>query len=169
MSEGWTVVVGSNGQIRSQPSADLLVFNLPLPPNEVDEKALEALPGIGPVACACDCLVSGGKGPFEALDDLENVHGIGPKTVAAIGCRSSPCSRRARSQTDKRVSRRLFWSIWITTQPRRLDRLCLEKALPFFTATGQSGSDPLVGKKACVSIEEARTMRRSGRGLGQEM
>ena len=84
VSEGWTVVVGSNGQIRLQPSADLLVFDLPLPLNEVDEKALEALPGIGPSRARAIVLYREEKGPFEALDDLEDVHGIGPKTVAAI-------------------------------------------------------------------------------------
>ena len=48
IAEGWTLEVGEEGQIRLEASAEMLVFGLPLPLNQANEKAFSALPGIGP-------------------------------------------------------------------------------------------------------------------------
>ncbi len=81
---GWTIELGEEKQVRVSPSADLLVFGLPLPLNEVDAKALEALPGIGPARAAAIVLDRREKGPFPTLDSLVRVRGIGPKTLEAL-------------------------------------------------------------------------------------
>ena len=82
--QGWTVILGAGGQVRLEPSADLLVFDLPLPVNAVDEKALEALPGIGPSRARAIVEDREKNGEYRSLKELERVRGIGPKTVEAI-------------------------------------------------------------------------------------
>ncbi|MEC7242590.1 MAG: helix-hairpin-helix domain-containing protein [Myxococcota bacterium] len=84
VSSGWTVERSETGHIRLSPSADLLVFGLPLPLNEVDAEALQALPGIGPVRSARILADRAENGPFPSLDALTRVSGIGPKTLESL-------------------------------------------------------------------------------------
>lgn len=60
-----------------------LLFGRPLILGTVSELQLEALPGIGP-SRARAVIEARHKAPFERLEDLERVSGIGRKTVQAI-------------------------------------------------------------------------------------
>ena len=84
MATGWTVHRSETGQLRLEPSADMLVFGLPLPLNAVGEDALAALPGIGPSKAAAIVSDRQAKGPFSSVADLQRVRGIGPKTAQAL-------------------------------------------------------------------------------------
>jgi competence ComEA-like helix-hairpin-helix protein len=84
IAEGWTLEVGEQGQLRLEPSADMLVFGLPLPLNEVSAEALTALPGIGPSKAAAIVADRELRGPFADLKALQRVRGIGPKTVEVL-------------------------------------------------------------------------------------
>ena len=84
VSSGWTLELSETGQVRLLPSADLLVFGLPLPLNEVDAEALQALPGIGPARSARILAYRAQNGPFPNLDALTRVSGIGPKTLESL-------------------------------------------------------------------------------------
>ena len=81
VSEGWTVERSESGQVRLLPSADLLVFGLPLPLNQVDSEALQALPGIGSAKAERIVEDRAVRGPFPSVDSLTRVSGIGPKTL----------------------------------------------------------------------------------------
>lgn len=81
ISAGWTVEVGENKRIRLSPSAEMLVFGLPLPLNSVDASALEALPGIGPSKAARIVADRELNGDFRTVDELQRVRGIGPHTL----------------------------------------------------------------------------------------
>jgi hypothetical protein len=60
-----------------------LLFGLKLDVNRADPISLQSLPGIGP--SRADAIVRARcERPFERLDDLQRVHGIGPKTVWAL-------------------------------------------------------------------------------------
>ncbi len=48
-----------------------------------DARLLQALPGIGP-ARARAIVAERGRRPFERIEDLERVHGIGPRTVERL-------------------------------------------------------------------------------------
>jgi competence protein ComEA len=84
MAAGWTLIRSEVGHLRLEPSADMLVFGLPMPLNDVDEKALAALPGIGPSKAAAIVLDRQTNGAFASVPELQRVRGIGPKTVEAL-------------------------------------------------------------------------------------
>ena len=84
VSPGWTVEFSEHGKVRLQPRADLLVFGLPLPLNQVDAEALEALPGIGASKAALILEDRARNGPFPSVDSLTRVSGIGPKTLEKL-------------------------------------------------------------------------------------
>jgi competence ComEA-like helix-hairpin-helix protein len=84
MAAGWTLIRSEAGQLRLEPSADMLVFGLPMPLNDVDKEALAALPGIGPSKAAAIVLDRQMNGAFRSVGELQRVHGIGPKTVKAL-------------------------------------------------------------------------------------
>jgi competence protein ComEA len=84
LAAGWTLHRSEIGQLRLEPSADMLVFGLPLPLNRVGEDALAALPGIGPSKAAAIVSDRQAKGPFSSVADLQRVRGIGPKTLKAL-------------------------------------------------------------------------------------
>ena len=52
--------------------------------NTASEQELESLPGIGPVLAARIIAHREANGPFRSVDDVENVPGIGPKTLESI-------------------------------------------------------------------------------------
>ena len=52
--------------------------------NSADEKKLDELPGIGPVTAKRIVEYRNEHGPFESVDDLSKVRGIGPEKLAKI-------------------------------------------------------------------------------------
>ena len=53
--------------------------------NSATEVQLNALPGIGPALAGRIAADRAARGPFESIDDLARVHGIGPKLIERIG------------------------------------------------------------------------------------
>lgn len=59
------------------------LFGLPIDPNRADAATLETLPGIGEGRAAA--IIAGrAEGTYRRAADLTRIHGIGPKTVAAL-------------------------------------------------------------------------------------
>lgn len=52
--------------------------------NTADASALQALPGIGRVKASAIVAYRAANGPFQRVDDLVRVKGIGPKTLAKL-------------------------------------------------------------------------------------
>lgn len=52
--------------------------------NSADASALESLPGIGPSKAAAIVQYRTDHGPFKSVDELDNVAGIGPSTMANV-------------------------------------------------------------------------------------
>lgn len=52
--------------------------------NSATPSELETLPGIGPSKAAAIVQYRADHGPFESVDELDNVTGIGPATLAAL-------------------------------------------------------------------------------------
>ena len=81
---GWTRSVQCH-----EPSADgvrgpaRLLFGERLDLNRADARALEVLPGIGPVRAAA-IVRARNERPFAAPEDLTRVRGIGPHTFARV-------------------------------------------------------------------------------------
>ncbi|MEO0815320.1 MAG: ComEA family DNA-binding protein, partial [Myxococcota bacterium] len=77
-----------DGECRVEPgamSAGLrLLQGLRLDLNRASEGDLELLDGVGPSLAQAIVEYRGEHGPFRAVDDLEKVNGIGPKTLAAL-------------------------------------------------------------------------------------
>ncbi len=49
--------------------------------NGASSEEIELLPGVGPVTASAIIAYRDEFGPFETLNDLDDVHGIGPKTI----------------------------------------------------------------------------------------
>lgn len=56
----------------------------PVDLNSADAERLEQLPGIGPVLAERIIAYRNANGPFQSIDELENVSGIGPKKLAVL-------------------------------------------------------------------------------------
>ncbi len=85
---GWTTAVRCASSEAESPAyrlrgPALLLFGQPLDVNEIDARALEVLPGIGP-SRAQAIVAARSAGPFGSLAELERVPGIGPVTVARL-------------------------------------------------------------------------------------
>lgn len=52
--------------------------------NNAHARELEMLPSIGPTIAQRIVDHRNEHGPFDSLDDLDDVHGIGPKTIAKV-------------------------------------------------------------------------------------
>ena len=63
---------------------DTLVVGLPLDLNAATAASLQALPGIGPARAEAIVAERAAGGPFESIDELTRVKGIGPKTVEEL-------------------------------------------------------------------------------------
>ncbi len=70
-------------QVGSRPAAT--VPDMRIEVNTATEVQLNALPGIGPALAARIATDRAIRGPFESMDDLARVHGIGPKLIERIG------------------------------------------------------------------------------------
>lgn len=67
----------------------------PLDLNHADAAALEALPRIGPALARRIVEDRAANGPFESVDDLARVRGIGPATVDAVRALVQAASERS--------------------------------------------------------------------------
>ena len=56
----------------------------PIDLNVATEEQLDALPGVGPATAAAIVAYRDEHGPFGSVDDLGDVHGIGPAKLDAI-------------------------------------------------------------------------------------
>jgi competence protein ComEA len=82
---GHSVEVGCAGGAPLRGPARVL-FGLALDPNRADAATLETLPGIGPVRARA-VVAARAERPFERLEDLRRVPGIGPVTLAGLAGR----------------------------------------------------------------------------------
>jgi competence protein ComEA len=62
----------------------LLTLGMPLDLNNATAEDLEALPGVGPVLAQRIIEYRQSQGPFQTIDDLLGVHGIGKKKLAQL-------------------------------------------------------------------------------------
>lgn len=60
-----------------------LLFGEPLDLNSASVESLGVLPGIGPVRAEA-IVAERARRPFQRVEDLRSVHGIGPRTVAGL-------------------------------------------------------------------------------------
>ena len=82
--EPGTRIVFEGSAYRLESTDRPLLIGLPVHLNEASQEALESVPGIGPVKAAAIIRARDETGPFERLEDLERVEGIGPATVEKI-------------------------------------------------------------------------------------
>jgi hypothetical protein len=59
------------------------LFGLPLDPNRADELTLETLPGVGPARAAA-IVRARDERPFESVEELLRVPGVGPVTLSRV-------------------------------------------------------------------------------------
>lgn len=60
-----------------------LLFAEPLDLNRASADSLEVLPGIGPARAAA-IVAERARRPFERVEDLRAIHGIGPRTISGL-------------------------------------------------------------------------------------
>ena len=60
------------------------VLSLPLPLATVSAADLERLPGLGPARAQAIVLERARRGGFASLDELQQIRGLGPRSVAAL-------------------------------------------------------------------------------------
>jgi competence protein ComEA len=86
LSSGSKVEVTGEGQCRlgRMDGPQLLTLGLAIDINRANQTDLESLPGIGPVMAKRILDFRQKHGPFQKIDDLEQVSGIGPKKMAQI-------------------------------------------------------------------------------------
>ena len=80
---GSRVVVDDTG-VRVETMDELLVVGLPIDVNRAGVTALQAVPGIGPTRASAIVADRAAEGPFESVDALDRVTGIGPATVQRL-------------------------------------------------------------------------------------
>ncbi len=80
-SRSLAVACSGSGQMPRGPARQL--FGLALDPNRADSLTLETLPGIGPARAAA-ILRAREERPFESVEALRRVAGIGPVTLRRI-------------------------------------------------------------------------------------
>jgi competence ComEA-like helix-hairpin-helix protein len=68
---------------RELDGAARLLFGAGLDPNRATAAELALLPGVGPVRAAA-IVAARRREPFERPEDLQRVHGIGPRTVEKL-------------------------------------------------------------------------------------
>jgi competence protein ComEA len=88
-------LVSFSGEVSAAPtgssssSSSASSSGSPIDVNSASQARLEDLPGIGPSKAAAIVAHRDDRGPFQSCDDLSQVTGIGPATVANL---SSSCS-----------------------------------------------------------------------------
>ena len=89
MNSGQLFVISSNNSSKNVGDFQFLALQLDL--NEADEMELTLLPRIGEVLAKRIVDYRNENGNFDSVDDLLNVKGVGPKTLARLRpfCRTS--------------------------------------------------------------------------------
>ena len=83
LEPGTRIVVDGEGYRLESMDRPLLI-GLPVHLNEASQDTLQSIPGIGPVKAAEIIREREQGGPFETIEDLERVQGIGPATIEEI-------------------------------------------------------------------------------------
>lgn len=83
LREGTALIV-EDGGVRLAQMSESLVFGLPIDVNTASADALEAIPGIGPSLSAAILADRDQNGPFDRIEDLDRVRGIGPATLEKL-------------------------------------------------------------------------------------
>ncbi len=84
--EGWSIDVSCRVPSPRSPQPRgpaLILFDQRLDLNQVDARAMQVLPGIGPARAAA-IVAARDRRPLQQLSDLEKIRGIGPKTVLGL-------------------------------------------------------------------------------------
>lgn len=76
-----TALVVEGQEVRLSRMTDTLVIGLPIDVNAASVETLLAIPGLGPSKAAAIVAHRNEHGPFERIEQLDDVHGIGPATV----------------------------------------------------------------------------------------
>ncbi len=84
LQHGYRVELLADGAVRIWLSGERLLVGLPVDPNTADTVLLQQLPGIGPSKAEAIIAARDSSGPFETVDDLLRVRGIGPATLAEV-------------------------------------------------------------------------------------
>jgi competence protein ComEA len=107
----------------------LFVFAIALPAdaavdvNTADASELETLPGIGPSKAAAIIQYRTENGPFTAVDDLDNVPGIGASTLASlrdqvtVGKGGKPAASGAAAPSETKTSGASVVTLATTSPP----------------------------------------------------
>ena len=80
---GTAILRAGRVPVGSRPAT--VVPDMRIEVNTATEVQFNALPGIGPALAARIAADRATRGPFESIDDLARVHGIGPKIIERIG------------------------------------------------------------------------------------
>ena len=81
LHDGYRVELEADGAVRVWLAEDRLLVGLPVDPNTAAPTLLQQLPGVGPSKAEAIVKERIANGPFEAVDDLQRVRGIGPATL----------------------------------------------------------------------------------------
>lgn len=76
--------IGESASVAYVSAANSGQGNGPIDLNTAPSSELESLPGIGPSLANAIIVYREDNGPFAAVDDVDNVPGIGPKTLDSI-------------------------------------------------------------------------------------
>jgi competence protein ComEA len=78
----WVGCRGDPGPRRDLSGRERVLLGLPLDPNRASAEDLAAVPGLSPGLAAEIVADRGRRGPFERVESLERVRGIGPARMA---------------------------------------------------------------------------------------
>ncbi|MBW1918143.1 MAG: helix-hairpin-helix domain-containing protein [Deltaproteobacteria bacterium] len=86
LASGSRIMVAKDGSytLDRMSGAKLLVLGLAIDLNNANARDLEAIPGIGPVLAARIIQYRETNGPFNQIEELSKVNGIGPKNLEEI-------------------------------------------------------------------------------------
>jgi competence protein ComEA len=79
---GWLACAADPGPPRALADEERLLLGLPLDLNRAGPRALAFVPGLSRSLAAAVVADRAARGPFEAVDELVRVHGVGPKRLA---------------------------------------------------------------------------------------
>jgi competence protein ComEA len=77
--------VGMSGPQHDAAESSVSATLLRIDVNAADERELSLLPGVGPVLAQRIVSNRERQGQFGSVDDLQRVHGVGPKTIERLG------------------------------------------------------------------------------------
>ncbi len=83
----WLGCAGDPGPRRDLAPDERLALGLPIDPNVAGERELAFVPGLSRKLARAVILHRAERGPFEAVDELLDVKGIGPKRLARARAR----------------------------------------------------------------------------------